>query len=51
MIVPGFDRYEGAGSVIVATDGTNVLMVTPDFVRETTDAGPIADAVFAQMHP
>ena len=51
VIVPGFDRYEGAGSVIVATDGTNVLIVTPDFIRETTDAGPIADAVFAQMHP
>ena len=51
LIVAGFDRYEGAGSVIVATDGVNVLMVTPDFIRETTDAGPIADTVFAQMHP
>ncbi len=51
VIVPGTDRYEGSGSVIVATDGINVLMVTPDFIRETTEAGPIADAVFGQMHP
>ena len=47
----GHRPARGAGSVIVATDGVNVLMVTPDFIRETTDAGPIADAVFAQMHP
>ena len=51
VIVPGSDRYEGSAPVIVATDGTNVLTVTPDVVRETSDAGPIAEAVFVLMHP
>ena len=51
VIVLGTDRYEGSPSVIVATDGVNVLLVTPDFIRETSAAGPIADAAFALMHP
>ena len=51
VIVPGLDRYEGSGAVIVATDGVNMLMVAPDLVRETADALPVAGAVFARMHP
>ncbi|SFS00797.1 hypothetical protein SAMN04487846_1410 [Microbacterium sp. cf046] len=51
VIAPGLDRYEGSGSVIVATDGINMLMVTPDFIRETSAAGSIADAAFAMMRP
>ena len=51
VIAPGLDRYEGSGSVVVATDGVNVLMVTPDFIRSTTDALPLTAAVLALMHP
>ncbi|MGK3953597.1 hypothetical protein ACLKM7_14885 [Microbacterium sp. I2] len=51
VIAPGLDRYEGSGSVVVATDGVNVLMVTPDWVRETADAAGLAAALFALMHP
>jgi hypothetical protein len=51
VIAPGLDRYEGSGAVIVATDGVNVLMVTPDFVRDTADAAPLAAAVLALMRP
>ncbi|WP_374977585.1 hypothetical protein ACEYYH_07410 [Microbacterium trichothecenolyticum] len=51
VIVPGLDRYEGSGEVIVATDGVNTLMVTPDIVRETSEAAPLAEVVFAAMHP
>ncbi|MEV5072091.1 hypothetical protein MRBLMI12_003745 [Microbacterium sp. LMI12-1-1.1] len=51
VIAPGLDRYEGSGSVVVATDGVNVLMVTPDFIRSTTDALPLTAAVLALMRP
>ncbi|WP_426324527.1 hypothetical protein [Microbacterium sp. E-13] len=51
VIVPGLDRYEGSGEVIVATDGVNMLMVTPDIVRQTSEAVPLAEVVFASMHP
>jgi hypothetical protein len=51
VIVPGLDRYEGSGEVIVATDGVNMLMVTPDIVRETPEAVPLAEVVFAAMRP
>lgn len=51
VIAPGLDRYEGSGDVVVATDGVNVLMVTPDFVRATADAVPLASTLFALMHP
>jgi hypothetical protein len=51
VIVPGLDRYEGSGEVIVTTDGVNMLMVTPDVVRETVDAVPLAEVVFASMSP
>jgi len=51
VIAPGLDRYEGSGAVIVVTDGVNMLMVTPDFVRDASDAVPLAGAIYAQMHP
>ena len=51
VIAPGLDRYEGSGQIIVATDGVNTLLVTPDYIRETAAALPIADVVFAQLHP
>ena len=51
VIAPGLDRYEGSGDVVVATDGVNVLMVTPDFVRATADAIPLASTLFGLMHP
>ena len=51
VVVPGLDRYEGSGSVIVATDGVNILMVTPDWARNTADAAPLASVVFGMMHP
>ncbi|WP_347978610.1 hypothetical protein [Microbacterium sp. ProA8] len=51
VVAPGLDRYEGSGSVIVATDGVNVLMVTPDIIRSTTDALPLTAAVLALMRP
>ena len=51
VIAPGLDRYEGSGSVVVATDGVNVLMVTPDWARETADAADLTTALFALMHP
>lgn len=51
VIAPGLDRYEGSGQIIVATDGVNTLLVTPDYIRETEVALPIADVVFAQLHP
>jgi hypothetical protein len=51
VVVPGLDRYEGSAAVIVATDGTNVMMVTPDLARDTSAARPIADAAFALMSP
>jgi hypothetical protein len=50
VVVPGLDRYEGSGSVIVSTDGVNMLMVTPDWSRDTTEAVPVASAVFAMIH-
>jgi hypothetical protein len=51
VIAPGLDRYEGSGAVVVATDGVNVLLVTPDFIRPTTDALALTAGVFALMHP
>ena len=51
VIVPGLDRYEGSGEVIVATDGVNMLMVTPDIVRDPAEAVPLAEVVFAAMRP
>lgn len=51
VIVPGLDRYEGSGAMIVATDGVNVLMVAPDMTRPTADAAGLAAAIFALMHP
>lgn len=49
VVAPGLDRYEGSGSVVVATDGVNVLMVTPDFTRPTTDALPLTAAILRLM--
>ena len=51
VIAPGLDRYEGSGRIIVATDGVNTLLVTPDYIREPDLALPLADIVFAQLHP
>ncbi|NLP83741.1 hypothetical protein HF576_07770 [Microbacterium sp. CFH 90308] len=51
VIAPGLDRYEGSGSVIVATDGVNLLTVTPDWVRDTSEAAELAAVLFGLMHP
>ena len=51
VAVPGLDRYEGSPAVLVVTDGVNILMVTPDWVRETADVAGVAGAVLALMHP
>lgn len=51
VVAPGLDRYEGSASVVVATDGVNVLMVTPDITRATTDALPLTGTLLAGLHP
>ncbi|WP_169581494.1 MULTISPECIES: hypothetical protein [Microbacterium] len=51
VIAPGLNRYEGAGSVVVATDGVNVLMVTPDFIRPASDAAALTSILLSMMHP
>ena len=50
VIAPGLDRYEGSPSVVVVTDGVNILMVTPDWGRGA-DAAPLTAAILALMHP
>lgn len=49
VIVPGLDRYEGSAAVLVATDGVNMLMVSPDLTRDTADAAPLAATLLAAM--
>ena len=49
VVATGLDRYEGSGAMIVATDGVNILMVTPDMETETAKAAPIASAVLAML--
>lgn len=51
VIAPGLDRYEGSPSVLVVSDGVNILMVTPDMVRDAAEAAPLAAALLALMHP
>ena len=51
VIAPGLDRYEGSPSVLVVSDGVNILMVTPDMVRDAAEAAPLAAALLAVMHP
>lgn len=50
VIAGGLDRYEGSGAVIVATDGVNVLLVTPDMATETAKAAPLAAAALAMLN-
>lgn len=51
VAVPGLNRFEGSESLLVVTDGVNVLMVTPDMTRETSDAAPLAAAVLSLLNP
>lgn len=51
VIAPGLDRYEGSASILVITDGVNILMVSPDWPREDADPAPLAAALLAMMHP
>ncbi|KRB36081.1 hypothetical protein [Microbacterium sp. Root180] len=51
VIVPGLNRYEGSESVVVVTDGVNILTLTPDFSRDAAEAAPLAAAVLGMMHP
>jgi hypothetical protein len=50
-IVPGLNRFEGSESVLVVSDGVNILMMTPDFTRDPAEAAPLAAAVLGMMHP
>lgn len=47
--VPGLDRYEGSPGVLVISDGVNILMVTPDLIRDTADAVPLAAVLLGLM--
>lgn len=51
VIVPGLNRYEGSESVIVVTDGVNILTVAPALERDPADAAPLAAAVLGEMGP
>lgn len=51
VVVPGLDRYEGSPSVLVVSDGVNILMLTPDWANDTAGVAPLAAVVLAMMHP
>lgn len=50
VIASGLDRYEGSPSMIVATDGINMLMVIPDWASESTRAIPLAAVILDNVN-
>jgi hypothetical protein len=47
VIASGLDRYEGSPSMIVTTDGVNMLMVAPDWISDPVKAAPLTAVVLA----